>query len=51
MFLPFKCLIKIFEREVFIMPKTKYKKRKDGRFQTSITIDGVKQYLIAKTAE
>ena len=33
------------------MPKTKYKKRKDGRFQTSITIDGVKQYLIAKTAE
>ena len=38
------------KREVFIMSKTKYTKRKDGRYQTSITTDGVKKYLIAKTA-
>ena len=29
------------------MPKTKYKKRKDGRYQTSIVIDGVKKYMEA----
>ncbi len=33
------------------MPKTKYKKRKDGRYQTSVVIDGVKKYIIAKTAD
>lgn len=33
------------------MSKTKYTKRKDGRFQTSIVIAGEKKYLIAKSAE
>mgnify|MGYP002542647213 FL=1 len=33
------------------MPKSKYKKRKDGRFQTSIVVDGVKKYVIANTSE
>ncbi len=33
------------------MSKTKYKKRKDGRYQTSVVVDGVKKYIIAKTAE
>lgn len=33
------------------MSKTKYKKRKDGRYQTSVVVDGVKKYIIAKTAD
>ena len=30
------------------MPKTKYKKRKDGRYQTSVVVDGIKKYIIAR---
>lgn len=31
------------------MAKTKYKQRADGRYQTSVVVNGKKQYLIAKT--
>ena len=33
------------------MPKTKYKKRKDGRYQTSVVVDGAKRYIMAKSIE
>lgn len=33
------------------MAKTKYKQRADGRYQTSVVVNGKKQYLIAKTSQ
>lgn len=33
------------------MPKRKYSKRKDGRYQTSVVVDGVKRYVIANSSE
>lgn len=33
------------------MAKVKYKQRKDGRYQTSVVLNGKKQYVIAKSAE
>ena len=33
------------------MAKVKYKQRKDGRYQTSVVVDGEKKYVIANSSE